>query len=104
MVEHAAQSSAQHEHVESFAAPPSPRTEFDRALLRLIGLRAKHQLDGRRDGRHAAMRKALDDRATFHQIRDWRRGKARPPQWAIELVATKLESYGEAGRQLRRSA
>ena len=95
---------AAREHVLSVPTHLSPRTEFDRALLLLLNLQVKHQRDGRRDGRYAAMRAALNQRATDHQIRDWRRGKVSPPQWAVDLIATKLECYGEAGGRLRRSS
>ena len=91
---------ARRKHVDRFVPRASPRTDFDRALLKLTGYTAKHQLDGVHDGRLEAMRAALEYRATVHQIRDWRKGKPAP-KWARDLLASKLEEYGEAAARLR---
>lgn len=88
--------SAQLEHVESFAAPTSPRTPFDKALLTYLGLLARHGRDGTRDGRRSAMLQALEGKATWSQVREWRRGRARAPQWAIVLLNKKIESRARA--------
>lgn len=36
---------------------------------------------------HAALTAFFDNRATFQAIYDWRRGKAKPPQWALDRIA-----------------
>jgi len=33
---------------------------------------------------------ALDNRATWIQIREWRRGNVPAPKWATELLASKM--------------
>lgn len=86
-------------HVESFAAPVSPRTPFESALLRLLLLQARDGRDGLRDGRRAAMVAALDHRATWIQIREWRRGRAKVPQWVKDLLARKIAARRIADEQ-----
>ena len=78
-------------HLESFPPQVSPRTPFDRAMLTYLGLLARDGRDGMRDGRRAAMRAALDNLATWSQIREWRRGRAKAPAWAIDMLAKKIE-------------
>ena len=93
MVEHFAgtrANSARREHVESLERAPSPRSNFDKALLRLLELEARDGRDGLRDGRRSAMLEALEHRATWSQIREWRRDRARAPQWALDMLARKL--------------
>lgn len=91
---------ARAEHTESFPRTPSPRNDFDRALLRLTGYQAKHQLDGIADGRLAKMVALFDGRATIHQIRDWRKGKP-VPAWAVELVTRKLDEFTAISTRLK---
>ncbi|MFA5897674.1 MAG: hypothetical protein WC829_01045 [Hyphomicrobium sp.] len=81
---------AQLEHVDTFARPVCPRTDFDAALLRLLFLQAIDGRNGKCDGRRRAMVEALDNRATWIQIRHWRRGTGRVPQWAKDLIASKI--------------
>ena len=69
---------------------PLPRSNFDKAILRLLELEARNGRDGIRDGRRSAMLQALEGRATWGQIRSWRRGEARAPQWACDMLARKL--------------
>ena len=83
------------EHVESFADRVATRSNFDAALLAYLALHPRSGRDGLRDGRRAAMRRALDNRATWHQIKDWRRGWRPAPQWAKDLLAQKLAEQNE---------
>ncbi len=70
-----------------------PRTKFDAALLALIGAKARTGATGLRDGRRAKMLAALDYEATWTQIRVWRRGYRRAPQWAIDKVNAKIDAH-----------
>ena len=90
MDEHLDEHGARLKHVESFAAPVSPRTPFESALLRLLLLQARDGRDGLRDGRRAAMLAALDGRANWTTLRAWRRGETRAPQWAVDLINAKI--------------
>ena len=76
------------EHIESFASYRVPRTQFDEALHALTDI--PYRLS--RDGRRAAMIRALDNSATWGQIKHWRAGRRRPPQWAIDLLASKIDA------------
>ena len=78
------------EHLNTFATRLAPRSNFDRALLALLALAPRHGRDGLRDGRRAAMLAALDNRATWQQVRAWRRARRGVPQWAIDLLDSKL--------------
>ena len=78
------------EHIASPAGRVPPRTPFDRALLELLTLEARDGRDGLRDGRRAAMIRALDWRATWSQIREWRRGRVRAPEWARDMIREKI--------------
>lgn len=78
------------EHVATFPANTMPRSPFDAMLCRLVMRRPVSGRDGKRDGRRAAMRQALDYRANWPAIRAWRRGEIQAPQWAVDLVARKL--------------
>ena len=78
------------EHVDNFKRYPVPRSSFDRALLALLALRPHNGLDGSTDGRRAAMRHALDNRASWPSIRHWRRGTRQAPQWAVDLINRKI--------------
>ena len=102
MVEHLEQHGAQLEHLESFPRRPVPRSDFDRAILRFVNAKARDGRDGLRDGRRAAMVAALEGRANYGAIRMWRRGQRPAPQWAKEMLAKKLEEYGECAKLLRR--
>lgn len=90
MVEHLEQIGAPLEHSESFAAPVCPRSKFEAAILIYLQLRPIDGRNGKTDGRRRAMLDALDGRATWDQIRHWRRGNARVPQWAKDLLADKI--------------
>jgi hypothetical protein len=85
-------SSARREHLAELDRPCAIRSEFDKALLTYLGLRPRSGADGLRDGRRAAMIRALDYRATWYQIKDWRRGWRAAPQWAIDLINRKIDS------------
>lgn len=76
---------------DSFVPMPLPRSTFDEALLTLLAIRPRHGRDGKRDGRRAAMIAALDGKASWGNIRSWRRGNARAPQWAIDLLVRKMK-------------
>ena len=93
MVEHFAgtrANSARLKRVESLERAMPPRSNFDKALLRLLELEARNGASGLRDGRRRAMLEALEYRATWSQIREWRRDRARAPQWACDMLARKL--------------
>ena len=92
MVEHVEQSSARREHVESFARYTAPRSLFDEKLCALLDLLPRTGLDGMRDGRRSAMRMALNNRASWPQIRDWRRGHRRAPAWALALLDRQIDA------------
>ena len=100
--------SALHEHVESFAPQAFPRSDFDHALLAYLALNARHGVDGMRDGRRAAMVAVFNGRATWDAIRQWRRGVARAPQWAWDMLDKKMAARQNElahGQQfIRRSA
>jgi hypothetical protein len=87
MVERLNTSGARSEHVEQFAGYRVPRTKFDAALHALADI--PYRLS--RDGRRAAMLAVLDNAATWGQIKHWRAGRRRPPQWAIDTLAKKIE-------------
>ena len=93
MVEHFAAVKARRAqcgHVGPLKDRGSTRTKFDAAILALIDKRPRTGATGLRDGRRKAMLAALDGEATYHQIKDWRRGKSKPPQWAVDKINTKL--------------
>ena len=83
---------ARHSHVESFADTPLPRSAFDRALLAFLDIQPRSGRDGLRDGRRAAMLAALDGRANWTTLRAWRRGETRAPQWAVDLINSKIDA------------
>jgi hypothetical protein len=62
-------------------------------MLKLTGYRATDGRDGRRDGRRAAMLQAVDNRASWPALRSWLRGERRVPQWALDLLLSKLSAY-----------
>ena len=75
---------------------PRRTTDFDHALLALIGYWPR-DWPGRKDGRHAAMVKALENRVPYSTIRNWRRQhRCKPPAWAIDLVRNKLRAQHES--------
>lgn len=74
------------EHLDVFPAYVRPRSTFDKMLLEVAGCSMRLA----RDGRRAAMRTALDNRATWQQIRHWRRGTIAAPAWAVKILTDKL--------------
>lgn len=83
---------AQLEHVESFPRYTAPRSLFDEKICALLDLLPRTGLDGMRDGRRSAMRMALNNRASWPQIRDWRRGRRHAPEWAIALLDRQIDN------------
>lgn len=75
-----------------------PRSNFDAALCALLRIKPLTGKDGARDGRRARMVAALDHRATWRQIRRWRRNESPAPAWARELLARELESISAEAR------
>lgn len=65
-----------------------PRTAFDRALH--AATETPYTTD--RDGRHHEMMRVLQFRATIGQIRHWRAGRRRVPEWAIQELKKRLEA------------
>lgn len=105
MNEHLDEHGARREHVDNLPRFKSPRTDFDAALHALLEATPRTGLDGLRDGRRAAMLSALDYRATWIQIRHWRRGTNRPPLWAINMLKMKLaRRHNTSGLGLERLA
>ena len=90
MDEHLEQHGAQLEHLAQFAGHVAYRSAFEEMLLTFLALAPRRDRTGTRDGRRAAMRQALDNRATYYQIRDWRQGHRSAPAWAWDLIEHKL--------------
>ncbi len=80
------QENAPAEHLGVFPAYRVPRTNFDVALHDLTAV--PYRLS--RDGRRAAMLTALDNLATWGQIKHWRAGRRAVPKWARDLLARKI--------------
>ena len=95
------QASTPLEHVENFPRRAIPRSAFDRALLKLLRLKALDGRNGLRDGRRRAMVQALEGRASWDQIRQWRRNRQPAPQWAIDLLTRQLDEMAEASQALK---
>ena len=77
-------------HAADLEACAAYRSDFDRLLLTYLELSPRSGASGLRDGRRSAMIQALDRRATWDQIRDWRHGYRRAPAWANYLIKAKL--------------
>ena len=90
MVEHLNESSARREHIAALDRQEAYRSTFEELLLTFLDLAPRRDRTGERDGRRAAMRHALDNRASYLQIRDWRQAHRPAPQWAWDLLATKI--------------
>lgn len=43
----------------------------------------------------------FDGRASYHTIRDWRRGRYGPPRWAVELLQEKTAAHLAAIAQIK---
>lgn len=43
---------------------------------------------------HLEAAKLFDDRASWCAVRGWRKGWNRPPQWAVDLISSKLLAHG----------
>lgn len=74
-------SNAPRDHAGRFARLASPRNGIDR-VIRLLAP----------NDRPETIRALFDGRASHHTIRDWRRGKAPAPQWALDLLGAKLSA------------
>lgn len=85
---------AAHNGPENYSAglpsPVRPRTIFDALICKIVGCQPCNGRSGLTDGRRAKMITALEDRATWSQIRHWRRGEISAPAWAVELLTNKL--------------
>ena len=90
MVEHLRERSARLEHVASLNRGIAYRSMFEELLLTFLDLAPRRDRTGTRDGRRAEMIRALDYRASYFQITDWRKDRRAAPQWARELLETKL--------------
>ena len=86
-------------HIARLAEIASPRSKFDQALLDYLEIAPRSGATGLCDGRRAAMLNALEGRATWSQIREWRRGRARAPQWALDLLAEKFARRRELAQR-----
>lgn len=96
-------------HLAKFERAIAPRSTFDHILHAYLALYPRPGTTGLRDGRRAQMLSALDRLASWSQIREWRRGRRRVPQWAFDTLARKMsERHAELSRALetieRRSA
>ena len=101
MVERLKADGARAEHVAALDRLACPRSNFDAALCELLGIKPRTGLDGATDGRRAAMLSALDGRATWDQIRHWRRDNARAPQWALDLLDRRLSEKENGAARVR---
>lgn len=88
------------EYTDSFPESCPPRSNFDAAICTLLGYRPRRGLNGLRDGRRASMLAALDHKATWAQIRAWRRGENAAPQWAVDLLRRKLRARIEHAKHV----
>ena len=88
--------SARLEHIASFNRGEAYRSTFEELLLTFLDLAPRRDRTGTRDGRRAEMIRALDNRATYFQIRDWRQGHRAAPIWAWDLLECKLAQRQEA--------
>ena len=90
MVEHLERNGARAEHVATLACTVAYRSGFEDLLLTYLDIAPRRDRTGARDGRRQAMRRALDNRASYYQIRDWRQGYRPAPAWACDLLQTKI--------------
>lgn len=90
MVEAPDDSNAAVEHIGPLDRPTVPRSNFDRAMLAYLQLTALDGRNGLSDGRRRRMVTALNNRASWETIRHWRRGTRPAPQWAVELLDSKI--------------
>ena len=81
---------AQPEHVAAFNSASAYRSSFEDLILTYLDVAPRRDRTGARDGRRQAMRRALDNRASYYQIRDWRQGYRPAPAWACDLLQTKI--------------
>ena len=100
--EHLEGGDAQPEHFGTFPALAFPRSNFDRAILKLLRLKARNGRDGLKDGRRAAMIAVFHGRATYDAIRAWRRG-APVPAWAREILMHELGTIAQEAQLLNAS-
>ena len=84
------------EHMARLAELAAPRSAFDQALLIYLDLLPRSGATGKRDGRRKAILAALNHEATWDQVRSWRRDRRAVPQWARELLASKLAKRAES--------
>ena len=85
-----------------FPDKASPRSNFDQAICLMIGLPPRSGITGMRDGRRAKILALFDGEATWSQIREWRRGRSKPPIWACERLAAKALETEQALAQSRK--
>lgn len=76
------------DHIEKKVALPL----FEAALLRL-GLA----------GTNGEVTALFNGRATWNQVRDWRRGRNRVPQWAWDYLGVLLDQHIAASASVRAS-
>jgi len=69
------------DHRGRFKPSVTPRNGIDSAISLLA-----------RDNRPETLVSLFDGRASYHTIRDWRRGKNSAPQWAIDLLHAKISA------------
>ena len=90
------------EHIRALNRSEAYRSTFEELLLTFLDIAPRRDRSGSRDGRRAAMIRALDTRATYYQIRDWRQGYRPAPQWARDLLQTKIaHRHGALDRLLK---
>ena len=90
------------EHIATLEPRAFPRSDFDMALLTLLELQPRSGTSGLRDGRRRQILEALEHRAKYGAIRMWRRGRARVPEWAWDIVEKKLTTRLEALERAQR--
>jgi len=74
------------EHPSQLNSYRVPRTKFDEAIHALTEVPYKLA----RDGRRQLMIAALDKQATWGQIKHWRAGRRKVPEWVKQKLKEKL--------------
>lgn len=90
MNEHTKAKGAPLEHAGQLDRLQAYRSGFEDLLLTYLDIAPRRDRSGKRDGRRKAMQQALDGRASYFQIRDWRQGYRPAPAWARELIRAKI--------------
>ena len=79
-------------HTGHHSAPKTtiPLPPIERAIRALVP-----------SGRYAEITALFEARVPYSYIREWRRGRSKPPQWALDLCARRLAPYVELEASVR---